>query len=102
MKSLLVFFLALSVQDGWFSQDWKFRRKIAVKNNLEGELKSGYPVQIEFDAEYLGIQEKAKKDFSDLVVTHGGKRIPSTLLPGRSSGCRLVCFRTAADIRGGA
>lgn len=89
-------------QDGWFDAEWKFRRKIAIKNNLEGELKAGYPVQIEFDAEYLGIQEKSKKDFSDLIVTHRGKRLASALLPGRSQGCRILCFRTAGDLRGGA
>jgi hypothetical protein len=103
MQTLILFIaLVASSQEGWWNSEWTFRRKIAVKNNLEGDLKSGYAVQIEFDAEYLGIQEKAKKDFTDLVVTHGGKRIPSTLLPGRSKGCRILCFRTATDLRGGA
>src|ERR1043166_7568531 len=101
MKTLLLLMsLLISVQDEWSEKDWPYRRKIVVKNNLEGDLKAGYPLQIEFDAEYLGIQGKAKKDFSDLVVTHLGRRIPSTLLPGRSPGCRVLCFRTAIDLRG--
>ncbi len=102
MKLLLLLLPLFPAQDGWFDQAWAFRRKIAIKNNLEGDLKAGYPVQIEFDAEYLGIQTKAKPDFSDLGVVHRGKRIPSTLLPGRSAGCRILCFRTVADLAGGA
>lgn len=102
MKSLLLLLALAPVQDGWFDKEWTFRRAIAIKNNLDGELKAGYPVQMEFDAEYLGIQGKAQKDFSDLAVVHRGKRVPSALLPGRSAGCRVLCFRTAADLAAGA
>jgi hypothetical protein len=103
MKTLLVLLACLvPAQDAWWNGGWTFRRRIAIKNNLEGDLKAGYPVQIEIDAEYLGIQEKANRDFSDLVVVHGGKRIPSAILPGRSAACRVIAFRTAADLPGGA
>ncbi len=92
----------LITQDGWWDKEWAFRRKVAVRNNLDVELKAGHPVEINIDAGYLGMQEKAKKDFSDVAVIHGGKRLPCAILPGASPACRLLSFRTAADLRPGA
>src|SRR2546428_13472891 len=102
MKILLLLLLCSPAQDGWWDRDWSFRRKIAIKNNLEGDLRAGHPVEISIDAAYLGMQEKAKKDFSDVAVIHGGKRLPCAILPGASPACRLLSFRTAADLRPGA
>src|SRR5262245_62502429 len=56
----------------WWNQDWKFRRPIVVKNNLDAELKAGHPVRIDIDVDFLGLREKSKKDLSDLAVVHRG------------------------------
>jgi hypothetical protein len=101
MKVLLAFLALASAQEDWWGKDWKHRRRIAVKNNLETELQAGYPILIEVDAEYLGLLEKSKKDLSDLALAHGGKRVPLELMPGRSKGCRVIAFRTARTIPGG-
>jgi hypothetical protein len=90
-----------ATQEGWWDQEWSFRRQIAIKNNLDGVLKAGHPVEIEIDPAYLGMAEKARKDFADLAVVHDGRRIPCALLPGRSPPCRSIAFRTAADLRAG-
>jgi hypothetical protein len=102
MKTMLLLLAGLfATQGGWWDPGWAFRRKIAIKNNLEGDLKPGHPVEIEIDLAYLGMEQKAKKDFADLAVVHEGKRIPCAILPGRSPACRTVAFRTAAGLRAG-
>jgi len=106
MKSLLLVCLALTpaqAGEGWFDREWKFRRPVVVKNNLDVELKAGYPVEVEIDLDFLGIREKSKKDLSDLAMVHrGNKRLPLALLPGRAAGKVLLGFRTPADLRAAA
>jgi hypothetical protein len=102
MRVLLALLVLVSAQEDWWGKDWKHRRRIAVKNNLETELEAGYPILVEVDAEYLGLLEKSKKDLSDLALVHGGRRVPLELLPGRSKGSRIIAFRTARTLAGGA
>lgn len=98
MLCLLALAGAAPPQEGWFDPAWKHRRRISVRNNLDGELKAGYPLQVEFDPAYLGLLEKSRRDFADLALVHAGRRVPFALLPGRSPDRRLLAFRTAADL----
>lgn len=88
-------------QEGWFHPDWKFRRKLVLRNNLETPLPAGFTMEVEIDPEYLGLGEKARKDLSDLRAVHDGRELPTAILPGRSGTRRAVAFRTAADIPAG-
>ncbi len=84
--------------EGWWDPAWRHRRRIAVRNNLAGDLKAGHPLQVEFDAGYLGVLDRAKGDLSDLTLVHGGRPAPFALLPGRSASHRILAFRTASDL----
>jgi hypothetical protein len=88
--------------EGWWNSAWKFRRPIAVKNNLDAELQAGFPIQMDLDLDFLGLRDKVKKDLSDLAVVHRGKRLPLVLLPGRPGEKLRLGFRTAAALRAGA
>ena len=99
---LLLGCLALLLQDGtpadWWNADWKHRRKIRIKNNLEGALEAGYPLAVLLDAKYLELPEKAKKGLTDLAVVHQGKELPFALFDGPSKGTFLLWFRTVAPL----
>jgi len=84
--------------DGWWDREWTCRRRIAVRNNLEGTLKAGHQVQIEIDAAFLGLQQKARPDLSDLALVHAGKPLAFSLLPSPVQGRRILWFRAAEDI----
>lgn len=100
---LPLFCLALAAgQDApaWWNHDWKCRRPLRIKNNLDGALAAGYPVEVKINAEYLGILEKSNEDLSDLRLVRGREKIPFVLLPDGPKGCYALWFRTAAELSG--
>jgi len=101
MIAILGFLSLLQAQapDGWWDREWTCRRRLAVRNNLEETLKAGFQVQIEFDADYLGLRQKARPDLSDLALVHAGRPIPFSLLPSATRGRHVLWFGAAADIR---
>jgi hypothetical protein len=102
MKPLLLavaLFLPAS-PDGWWNKDWKFRRPLTITNRLERVLEKGFTLQVEVDADYLGIRDKSKAGLEDWALVRGGERVPFLLQPGRGK-ARLLCFRTAADLKAG-
>lgn len=98
MKPILALFLLVLPQAADWPGEWKHRRKLALRNNLDGPLAAGYPVSVELDVDYLGLGGKAKKDLSDLLLTHKGKTLPFCLLPGRTPRHHALWFRTAEDL----
>ncbi|MBI2901782.1 MAG: hypothetical protein HYY17_16475 [Planctomycetes bacterium] len=89
--------LLLLAQDDWWNPDWKFRRRIAIQNHIEGPLPKGHQLCVEFDPDYLGISAKASREHADLVLVHAGKEIPCRLLPGRP-GRVALWFRSVEEI----
>ncbi len=100
MKCLLALLALLPVQepDGWWDGNWRYRRRIAIRNPSGETLKAGFQVQVEIDPDYLGLARKARPDLSDLALVHSGRAIPFSILPGRSPGRRLLWFRAAGDL----
>lgn len=90
--------LQVSPNADWWNADWKHRRRITVKNNLEGKLEAGYPIAVLLDANYLGLLEKSKEGLADLALAHAGKEVPFALFPGPSKGTFLLWFRSAASL----
>ncbi len=97
--------LALAPQaagGGWWDAAWKHRRRLALRNNHEAELKAGFNVEIEIDAAYLGMAGKSKPGFGDFALVHRGARIPCLVQEGRGPGRPVLLFRTASGIGPGA
>lgn len=106
MKPLLMSALLLcpappAAGEAWWNKEWKFRRPLVIHNRLDRPLENGFTLQVEVDADYLGIREKSKTAFEDWVLVRSGVRVPCLLQPGRGK-APLLCFRTAADIAPGA
>jgi hypothetical protein len=105
MKALAALALLLLPQaagDGWWDAGWKHRRRLTLRNNHDRDLQAGFPLEIQVDAGYLGLAEKAKADFSDLAVVHRGRRLPCLVQAGRDAARPVLLFRSAADLRPGA
>ena len=105
MNTTLLLVLTLASQaapEGWWDAAWKHRRKIALRNNHDQELKAGFTVEMEIDAAYLGLAAKSKPGFGDFAVVHRGRRLPCLVLEGRGPARPLLVFRSAADLRPGA
>jgi len=100
MKLLLLLSLlgTAPAGEGWWNQDWKFRRPIAVNNRLDKPLEKGFTLQVEIDPDYLGIRNRSKVDFGDWALVHKGTRIPVFVQPGRAK-TRLVSFRIVEEIK---
>jgi hypothetical protein len=103
MKSLLAALALLGAapaDDAWWSQDWKFRRPLTIRNPGEKPLAKGYTLQVEIDPDYLQIREKSRPELEDWTLVRGAERVPLLLQP--SGRVLRMCFRTAAEIPAGA
>ncbi len=88
---MALFFVAILAQD-WWSADWTCRRSVELANRADRALPEGSPVSFTLDESIANAAE--------LVVLHGGKRIP--FLAEKRGKNMVIRFRTAAAIARGA
>jgi hypothetical protein len=90
--------LALAVQDEWWNADWTLRRKVTVSNHLKEPLKAGFPVMVQFNPGFLGLDRKCAPNYADMRVIYKGKEVPFYIDAVKADKV-ILGFRLAEEIK---
>lgn len=87
-----------TAKDGWWSEDYEYRKKIVVTNNDVSDLTKNYTAVLELNTQSLVSSNKLRSDCKDLRIIYEGESIDWTNMSACNNMHTLIEFKVQNNI----